>query len=68
METVSVPLLNEHLESTTVSDVNIYKLMLLQLQCSLIDSLLFCIFSLSFQVKCSSYFIKNNFETDCVTV
>ena len=44
-----MPLLNEHLECVTVGDVNIYKHMLPQLQCSLIDSLLFCIFSLSFK-------------------
>jgi len=49
METVSVPLLNEHLERVTVGDVNIYKHMLPQSQCSLVDSLLFCVFSLSFK-------------------
>ena len=49
LETVSVPLLNEHLERTTDSDVNIYKHMLPQSLCSLTDTLLFCIFSLSFK-------------------
>ena len=49
METVSVPLLNGQLEHTTVSDVNINKHMLPQSQCSLVDSLLFCVFSLSFK-------------------
>ena len=49
METVSVPLLNEHLECTAVGDVNIYKHMLPQSQFSLVDSLLFCVFSLRFK-------------------
>ena len=51
--------------SLTFSDVNINKHMLQQSQCSLADVLhLF----LKFQVKCSSYFIKNKFIFDAVTV
>ena len=58
---VSVPLLNKHLERTTVSDVNIYQHMLPQSQCSLIDSLLFCVFSLSFKWSAHHILSKTTF-------
>ena len=65
METVSVPFLNEHLKCVTVSDVNIYKHMLLQSQCSLIYLLLFCIFSLRFKWSAHHILTKKNFDIVC---
>ena len=68
METVPLPLFNEHLERVTVGDVNIYKHMLPQSQFSLIDSLLFYVFSLSFKWSAHHILSKKYFDIDCVTV
>ena len=66
METVSVPLLNEHLVRVTVGDVNIDKHMLPQSVFPRWFAVVLRLF-LKFQVKSSSYFLKNNFDIDCVT-
>ena len=46
--------------SLTFSDVNINKYMLQQSQCSLADSLLFCVFSLSFKWSAHHILSKTN--------
>ena len=58
METVSVPLLNKHLERATVGDINIYKHILPQSKCSLIYLLLFCVFFLRFKSSARHIFSK----------
>ena len=70
METVSVPLLNEHLERVTVGDVNIYKYVATVTVFSHLSRWIAVVLRLflKFQVNCSSYFLKNNFDIDCVTV
>ena len=68
MDIVFVPLCNEHVQRVTVGDVNIYKHMLPQSQFSLIDSLLFYVFSLSFKWSAHHILSKKYFDIDCVTV